>query len=385
MRVLSLKTEGFRMLSKQRLELCEGVNVICGENAQGKTTLLEAVYLLTLNRSFRAKTDRELIAFNAERAFIDADVEAGGRVQRIELAYERGRRRSVKVNKVRKTAAELSDTLKAVLFCPEDLQILRSGAADRRRMMDNAISQLRPGYRKLLTSYNTIYENKCAILRNWREDPSLLEVLDEFNEGLCRCSAKICRYRAAFVKRLGEYAAPVQREFSAGKEELTLEYKTVSTVTDPLGDEAAIYEEISRRQRELRQAELDSGQCLVGVHKDDMEVSINGLSAKSYASQGQTRTAALSLKLAERELFSADTGEQPVLLLDDVLSELDARRQEFVLNRITSGQVLITCCDESSVERLKGGKVFRLENGSALPPLGAPVPAGNGGAGTAEP
>ena len=372
MRILSLETEGFRMLQKERLELCEGVNVICGENAQGKTTLLEAVYLLTLNRSFRARTDRELIAFDAERAFIDAEVEAGGRIQHMELGYERGKRRSVKVNKVRKTAAELSDSFKAVLFCPEDLQLLRAGSAERRKMMDAAISQLRPGYRKLLTSYNTIYENKCAILKNWREDPSLLEVLDEFNEGLCRASAKICRYRAAFVKRLGEYAAPIQRDFSGGKEELTLQYQTVSTVSDPLGEEAAIYEAISRRQRELRRSELDSGQCLVGIHKDDMEVSVNGLSAKSYASQGQTRTAALSLKLAERELFFADTGEQPVLLLDDVLSELDARRQEFVLNRITSGQVLITCCDESSVARLFGGKVFRLENGRVLPPLGSP-------------
>ena len=363
MRVLTLATEGFRMLQRGSIELCDGVNVICGANAQGKTTLLEAVYLLTLNRSFRARTDRELIAFDAERAFIDATVEAAGRQQTIELCYERGKRRSVKVNKVKKSAAELSDSLKAVLFCPEDLQLLRAGAAERRRMMDGAISQLRPGYRKLLTSYNTIYDNKCAILRSWREDPSLLEVLDEFNEGLCRYAARICRYRAAFVKRLEAYAAPVQREFSEGREELTLQYKTVSTVSDPLGEESAVYEEIAQRQRELRQAELDSGQCLVGIHRDDMEVALNGLSAKSYASQGQTRTAALSLKLAERELFFADTGEQPVLLLDDVLSELDPRRQEFVLNHIRRGQILITCCDESSVGRLEGGKVFRLEGG----------------------
>ncbi len=366
MRVLRLSTEGFRMLAPASIELGSGVNVICGENAQGKTTLLEAVYLLTLNRSFRARTDKELIAFGAERAFIDADVEAGGRQQRIELCYERGRRRSVKVNKVKKSAAELSDTLKAVLFCPEDLQLLREGAAERRRMMDNAISQLRPGYRKLLSSYNTIYENKCAILKNWREDASLLEVLDEFNEGLCRYSARICRYRAAFVRRLEEYAAPIQREFSGEREALTLGYKTVSTVTDPMAEEVAIYEQIALRQSELRRAELESGQCLVGIHKDDMEVELNGLSARSYASQGQTRTAALSLKLAERELFTAETGEQPVLLLDDVLSELDQRRQEFVLNHIRDGQILITCCDESSVARLSGGQVFRLEGGRVL-------------------
>ncbi len=363
MRVLKLETEGFRLLAPQCVELDGGVNVICGDNAQGKTTLLEAVYLLTLNRSFRARTDKELIAFDAQRAFIDAAVEAGGREQRIELCYERGKRRSIKVNRVKKSAAELADCLKAVLFCPEDLQLLRAGSAERRRMMDNAISQLRPGYRKLLSGYNTIYGNKCAILKNWREDPSLLEVLDEFNEGLCRYAARICRYRAAFVRRLGEAAAPVQRDFSSGKEELSLHYATVSTVTDPLGDETAIYGQIKERMQQLRSAELDSGQALVGIHKDDMEVFINALPAKSFASQGQTRTAALSLKLAERELFLKETGEQPVLLLDDVLSELDAKRQEFVLNHIRDGQVLITCCDESSAGRLAGGALFRLENG----------------------
>ncbi|MBQ0134003.1 MAG: DNA replication/repair protein RecF [Clostridiales bacterium] len=366
MRVLSLETEGFRMLSPARVELGEGVNVICGENAQGKTTLLEAVFLLTLSRSFRARTDRELIAFGAERAFVTGTVEAAGRERTVELCFEKGKRRSVKVNRVKKSAAEVSDCLKAVLFCPEDLQLLRAGGAEHRRMMDTAISQLRPGYRKLLSSYNTIYENKSAILKNWREDGSLLEVLDEFNEGLCRYAARICRYRAAFVRRLSEYAAPIQREFSGGREELALHYKTVSTVEDPLAEEAEIYEQISRRMRELRSAELESGSCLVGIHKDDMDITLNGLSAKSYASQGQTRTAALSMKLAERELFRADTGEQPVLLLDDVLSELDAARQEFVLNRIPEGQILITCCDEGSTRRLTGGRLLRIAEGSVL-------------------
>lgn len=363
MRVLTIETEGFRMLRHQRVELDSGVNVVCGANAQGKTTLLEAVFLLTLSRSFRARTDRELIAFDAERAFINAFVEAGGREQRVDLTFEKGKRRSVKVNKVKRNANEFSDTLKAVLFCPEDLQLIRQGASERRKMMDTAISQLRPGYRKLISSYNTIYDNKCAILRTWRDDPSMLDVLDEFNDGLCHYASRICRYRAAFVKRLEEYAAPIQREFSGGSEDLALSYKTVSSVTDPMAAEGELYNQISQRQRELRQAELDSGNCLVGIHKDDMEVTINGLSAKSFASQGQIRTAALSLKLAERELFRADTGEIPVLLLDDVLSELDSMRQEFVLNHIREGQIVITCCDESSVSCLSEGKLLRISGG----------------------
>lgn len=354
------------MLSPARIELDSGVNVIYGDNAQGKTTLLEAVYLLTLNRSFRAKSDKELISFSSTRAFVQAQVDAGGREQRIELCYERGKRRSVKVNRVKKTAAEMADTLKAVLFCPEDLQLLRAGSGERRRMMDAAISQIRPSYRKLLSGYNSIYENKSAILKNWRENPSLLEVLDEFDQGLCRYAARICRYRAFFIKRLEELSAPVQRDFSTRKEELSLHYATVSTVSDPMAEESLIYRQIAERMQELRKAELESGQCLVGVHKDDMEVFINGLSAKSFASQGQTRTAALSLKLAERQLFFSETGEQPVLLLDDVLSELDGRRQEFVLNHIKDGQVLITCCEYESAKKLQGGKLLKLENGTVL-------------------
>ena len=233
-------------------------------------------------------------------------------------------------------------------------------------MMDEAISQLRPGYRKLLGDYRKFYDNKSAILRQWRERSDLLAALDDFNEALCRCSARIIRYRSSFVRRLAEYAAPIHREFSGDREELDCRYATVSTVTDPEAAESRIYEEVALRQRQLRQAELDSGQCLVGAHKDDMEVTINGAAARSFASQGQLRTGALSLKIAEREIFLHEAGEPPVLLLDDVLSELDSERQKFVLNRIGGGQTLITCCDESSVERLLGGRLLRLEGGRVV-------------------
>ena len=180
---------------------------------------------------------------------------------------------------------------------------------------------------------------------------------------MCQCSAKIIRYRASFARRLSEAAQSVQSEFSRGAEELTLTYTTVSTVADPAAGEREIYEAVSERQRQLRGAELDSGLCLVGAHKDDLQIAINGADARSYASQGQTRTAALSLKLAEREIFLAETGETPVLLLDDVLSELDSARQEFVLNRIGGGQTLVSCCEAASVERMTGGRVLYMDKG----------------------
>ena len=326
-----VETENFRLLETGRVELSEGVNVITGANAQGKTTLLEAVYLLTGMKSFRTFYDRELVAFGEEEARISGLVEAAGREQKLELRLGRGRSRQFRRNGARLSPEEMRENLKAILFSPDDLGMVRGPAASRRK--------------------------------DWRDKPSVLDALDDFSENLCRCSARIIRYRASFSARLCEKAAPVQREFSGGLEELGIAYATVSTVEDPLAPEREIYEAVAERQRQLRQAELDAGQCLVGAHKDDLVFTINGADARSYASQGQARTAALSVKLAERDIFLAETGEVPVLLLDDVLSELDAGRQEFVLNRIGGGQTLVTSCEAESVSRLLKGRVLTVEKG----------------------
>jgi len=363
MQVNSIQTENFRLLESQLVDFAPGVNVITGENAQGKTTLLEAVYLLTGVKSFRTRFDKELIAFEADFASVTGKINACGRDQTVELLFQRGHSRKMKQNGVKRSATELGENLKAVLFSPEDLSLVRGPAAGRRKLMDAAISQLRPGYGRILSDYNKLYENKTRILRDWREKPALLDTLDEFSEGLCQCSARLIRYRASFARRLREAAGPIHREFANGREELGMDYATVSTVTDPEADLQRVYEEVCLRQSQLRQAELEAGMCLVGAHKDDLVITINGADARSFASQGQTRTAALSIKMAERELFLSETGESPVLLLDDVLSELDARRQEFVLNRIGGGQTLITCCEDDSISRRTGGKVLSVEKG----------------------
>lgn len=363
MRIDSLFTDNFRLLQRQSVEFSENINVICGDNAQGKTTLLEAVYLLTGAHSFRTRFDKELIAWGADFAALDGHISAQVRGQRVELLLRRSRSRQMKLNGSKCSPAELTGRMTAVLFCPDDLSLVRGSAALRRKLMDAAIAQLRPGYSALLSDFAQLYENKTRILRDWREKESLLEPLDEFSDALCRCSARMIRYRASFARRLMEAAAPIHREFSGGGEELSGQYSTVSSVTDPEAAESAIYEQITARQRELRQAELDSGLCLVGAHKDDLCLFVNGENAGKYASQGQTRTAALSIKLAEREIFLAETGDSPVLLLDDVLSELDSARQEFVLNRISGGQTLITCCDGAAITRLTGGRVLRVERG----------------------
>ena len=361
--VRKIALNGFRNYEWETVSFDAGTNVICGANAQGKTNLLEAVYLLSTGRSFRTRFDRELVGFGYDSAEILAELYSHGREQTVRIVLQPGQAKKIQVNSVRKTAGELSTLLNTVLFSPDDLNLIKEGAAQRRRLMDNAISQIRPRYAEILAEFNRLYEHKTRILRDWRDKPSLLDTLDEFSDGMCRASAQLIRYRASFAARLNEAAAPIHREFSGEGEELTLRYATVSTVTDPFAPAKEIYYEICDHQEKHRQAELESAQCLTGAHKDDLEIAINGRSARSFASQGQTRTAALSVKLAEREIFLSETGEYPVLLLDDVLSELDTKRQEFVLNRIGGGQTLITCCEDEGISSRTGGRVLLVDNG----------------------
>lgn len=346
MKLRRIALDGFRNYTDFTADFSPGVNVIWGENAQGKTNLLEAIGFLSGARSHRARGDKELISFQRDRGTITAEVTSWGRDFLLEVQLFRGARRRLFVNHVKcKTAAELGGIVQTVLFCPEDLALIKAGAAERRSFLDHAICQLRPRYAEALAQYNKLLDHKTRILRDWEKHPSLLDVLEDFNEAMARAGALVIHYRAHFVRKLAEKAAQIQTEFSGGRETLALHYATVSTVRDPLGPTVELYEDLRRHQDSHAKAERDARSCLSGPHKDDLVARINGQPARQYASQGQTRTAALSLKLAERELFRDDTGQWPILLLDDVLSELDARRQDFVLRRITGGQVILTGCE----------------------------------------
>ncbi len=362
--VRALSLDFFRNYLHLEAAFDPGVNVICGDNAQGKTNLLEAIAYLSTASSHRARYDRELIQFGVDHAFVKGEISARGRDFTLEARLGRGVRRQLFSNGVRlKSAGELSGVLNTVLFCPEDLYLIREGAAVRRRFLDGCICQLRPKYAEALAEYRRLYEHKTRILRDWEEHPSLLDTLDEFNLRMAQTGAMLIHYRAHFVKRLREVTPPIHRDFSGGREKLDLQYETVSTVTEAEGSVRQILAQLLAHQESHRRAELEARQCLSGPHKDDLTVELDGVPAKQFASQGQTRTAALSLKLASRELFFQETGEWPVLLLDDVLSELDRRRQEFVLQRITGGQVFITCCEELGLERLGAGRAFRIQGG----------------------
>ena len=367
MNVTSISLDFFRNYLHLDARFDPRLNVICGDNAQGKTNLLEAIGYLSGASSHRARYDRELIQFGVDSAFIKAEVFSRDRDFTLEVELNRQGRRKLMSNGVKlKNAAELADVVNTVLFCPEDLSLIRAGAVERRRFLDDCICQLRPRYAAALAEYRRLHEHKTRILRDSEEHPSLLDTLDDFSLRMAQMGAIIIHHRAHFIRKLNETAPLIHRDFSGGGEDLKLCYHTVSTVTDPQAGTKEIFDRLLEHQESHRRAEIEARQCLSGPHKDDLEVLLSGLSAKQFASQGQTRTAALSLKLASREIFKQDTGQWPILLLDDVLSELDQRRQDFVLGRIEGGQVFITCCEEDKTERLSGGKVFRIKNGKIL-------------------
>ena len=367
MQIDRLLLEGFRNYDSQQLTFDGSCNVIYGENAQGKTNLLEAIVYLSCGRSPRTHADRELIGFDRDRARLVGHIQAREREFETEILLNRGRRRRMTVNGVAaKNGGDLSQVLHTVFFSPEDLFLIREGAAARRRFMDQSLCQLRPRYAEALAEYGRLYDHKTRILRDSDEYPQLLDTLPDFNHRLCQVGAVLISYRARYVQALAVHARRAHWECSGEREDLALTYQTVKTVEDPLGPAADIAAALAEHQAQHHQAELASRLCLSGPHKDDIAVTVNGLEARHFGAQGQGRTAALSLKLADREIHKTAIGEYPVMLLDDVLSELDPRRQEYVLNRIAGGQVFITCCENDRLDALLSGRVYHVREGKVL-------------------
>ncbi|MDO5401577.1 MAG: DNA replication/repair protein RecF [Eubacteriales bacterium] len=364
LRLLELRS--FRNYREAAVEFDPGVNLIVGDNAQGKTNLLEAVSYLGSGKSFRAQKTAEMIRFGGEFAEIQGKIFAQEREQSLRfLLFPGARPRQMFRNGARKKSlSDLAGVLPSVLFCPEDLLVLKMGAAQRRRFGDSALCQLRPNYDAALTEYHRILDQKSRILKDRLENPAVAAILPEYNLRLCQVGALLISYRARFYEGLGKAAASYHGQFSGGSEEFLLEYRTVSTVTDPFAPVKVLTDQLLDHLERHSRAELETAQCLTGPHKDDFSVSLSGIDLKAYGSQGQTRTAAISLKLAQRELMGREFGEEPVLLLDDVLSELDPGRQDFVLNQIMSGQVFITCCEPGRFTKL--GRTIEIKNGSVL-------------------
>lgn len=363
MKINCIKLQNFRNYEEEVFSFSPGVNVVSGENAQGKTNLLEAAAALSTMRLFRTGQKKEGLRFGAEAGRIAGEFEAENRDFAVEIRLYARKAAEVWRNGVRmKRQGDARGILKTVLFCPDDLYLIRAGASARRRFLDTALCQLRPNYDKVLGEYERVLAHKNRILKDSAEKPALLDLLDDFSLRLAHLGAILIRYRAYYIRKLAEKAALVHAD-AAPHETLGMVYKTVSGVQDPFASYEAIERDLVEHVMSHRKFELAAASCLSGPHKDDLDLTINGVSASSFGSQGQVRTCALALKLAEREMFFDDCGEYPVLLLDDVLSELDRRRQDFVLNRILDGQVVITCCEDGIAEKIRAGKVFLVQGG----------------------
>lgn len=361
MKLKSLKLNNFRNYKESKIDFFEGINVFYGENAQGKTNILEAVYIFSSSKSHRGVKDKELILFGEEKGEIEINFEAQEREQnaKIELFSKYNKKLYINDIEQRKKKALLG-VFSTVIFSPEDLFLIKEGPENRRKFMDTDISQLRPKYYSLIKEYKKIIDLKNNLLKKENPDIALIEV---YNEKLAQLSAKITVHRHQFIEKLSSLAVLAGKYISDNKEEIEIIYKPNLEEKYEL-DINDIYLKYKKIYKKNIENEIFKRSCLYGPHRDDVKFIINGKDAKIYASQGQQRSAVLSLKLAEYEFMKEVLGEPPILLLDDILSELDLKRQEKLLKFIRENQTIITCTDKDLYEGFKYPyKIFNVIKG----------------------
>lgn len=368
-----ITADGYKNLEDIDIRLDPKMNIICGENAQGKTNLVEAVWLCSGCRSFRGTRDKDFIGFTKDAAKVGMDFTDSVRSQRIEFEVRRGsvKDKLVALNGVKlPLLSKLFGSFRCVVFTPEDLDLIKGSPDNRRSFADLSIAQVKPSYVNALNKYNMILAQRNAALKSIGRngfDGSGIEYLDVWNEQLVKAGTYISVLRYAFCITLNNYTKPLYSSISNGSENLELYYQ--STVFDSFDGRLNNTEELEAEYAEKLKASAESdmraGFTTVGIHRDDIGAYINGLSVRDFGSQGQARSTALTMKLAHAEILKAEQGEYPVMLLDDVLSELDEKRRRFILNNIEDMQVIITCCDEKSVTDMTSGKIFRMEKGRA--------------------
>ena len=367
MYIKNLSLTNFRNYIDGTVKFTDGINVITGANAQGKTNILEAVNYLSTGRSFRSAKDKDMIQFHKDSAHIRAAVISAEREQTLQARFFRAARREIYINDIKiKKLSELSGRLTSVIFGPDDLDIVKDSAAVRRKLMDTCISQLRPVYAETLAEFNKLLKHKSRILKDHHEKPSLLDMLLEYNLRIAEKSAQLIHYRSAFTDLLNRKSVKIHSEFSGDAEVLSITYKTIGGMKHEGKKPSELIYDILAHQKLRYHVEIKSGQILSGAHKDDLEININDMPVRTFASQGQMRTAAVSIKLAERDIHYDERGQYPVLLLDDVLSELDAERRNFILERIKHGQVIITCCNDINALAVSGANIIKIKNGQIV-------------------
>lgn len=352
MKIKSLKLKNFRNIEEIEFNPFEGVNVIYGENAQGKTNLIEAVWLFTGAKSFRGAKDAELKKFGCENAVIEAVFENEGIEQDAKIIIE-NRRKAFLNGKPLSSAAALAGNFQAIIFSPVDLSLVREGPKERRRFLDIAIGQIYPKYINCLKAYTRAVTQRNLILKEANKTGQINNsILSAFEAEICDNGKKIIEYRLKYIEKITPFLSEIYSGLTGKRENLSLKY------INSLGDK-----DFSAFLVESRKIDMQSGITSAGPHRDDIEFFINNISARNYGSQGQMRSVALCLKLAQAQVIKEITGEYPIALLDDVMSELDPKRQEYILNHIKGWQVLITACEPDIINRLESGKCVKIEKG----------------------
>ncbi len=351
MEIKKIEFQGFRNLFDFSFTPDSNINVLCGANAQGKTNIAEAIWLFTGAKSFRGAKDSEMVGFGKEKAelkmkFLSEGIERDAQISIV------NKRKAFLDEKPLRTAAQLAGNFCAIVFSPNDLGLVKDGPNARRRFLDIAIGQLYPVYIDLLKDYTRAVAQRNKIIKDYKNISSVGEMLDIFESEIAEKGSKIIDYRKNYCKKTEPFTAQIYNGISKEKEELEFSY--ISSVGE---------EDLAEALYRARKNDMFSGVTSVGPHRDDLDFKINGISARSFGSQGQKRSIALSLKLAEAKTIKEIKGEQPVAILDDVMSELDPERQDYILNHIKDRQVFITCCDSSNIRNFKKGAVFNIEAG----------------------
>ena len=354
--IKSIELQNFRNYEDLNISFDEGTNIFYGDNAQGKTNILEAAYLSGTTKSHKCSKDKEMIRFGEQESHIRTVVVKKDKEYQIDMHLKNNRSKGIAINKVPiKKASELFGILNMVFFSPEDLNIIKNGPAERRRFLDSELCQLDKIYLSDLTTYNKILNQRNKLLKDMVYRPDLKDTLPVWDMQLVETGRKIIRRRKQFVDELNEIVHDIHYRISGEKEDLILQY-------EPSIEDIFFEDELSRvKERDMRQCMTS-----VGPHRDDLLFSIGEVDIRKFGSQGQQRTSALSLKLSEIELVKRSIHDTPVLLLDDVLSELDSNRQNYLLNSIHDTQTLITCTglDEFVKNRFHINKIFKVVQGT---------------------
>lgn len=354
--IKSLELADFRNYENLEITFDKGTNILYGDNAQGKTNILEAIYVSATTKSHKGSKDKEIVNFNKEEAHIRTYLLKDEEEIRVDMHLRKNKSKGIAIDgqKIKK-AADLMGLLNVVFFSPEDLSIIKNGPAERRRFADMELCQLDHFYLYNLNHYNKIINQRNKLLKDMYFHPELKETLNIWDSQLISFGSKIIERRQQFVSQLCEIIYEIHKKLSGGKEELVISYEPDVSI-----------EEFEKMMRINQDRDIKLKQTTTGPHRDDFSFIVNGIDIRKYGSQGQQRTAALSLKLSEIELVKKISKDTPVLLLDDVLSELDSNRQNYLLNSIGNIQTIITCTglDEFINNRFEINKIFKVTNGT---------------------